>query len=111
MKSHGIDMGRTLNTTMERVRVLNRFLGWADEHGYRPRVTPSVVELRWNDDFTRLWVDKTSGLIEQGFESLYHEHGPLVDEQNFAIYTDANPAARTLLEAIKHVTKTRLETL
>lgn len=105
-----IIMDRTLSTSLERKRVLGRFLTWAKDKGYDQHPEPSVIELRWSDDFTRLWVSKTSGLIEHGFASLFPEHEPLADNEHFAIYTNDNPAARILLAAIRDVTAHKLET-
>lgn len=104
-----IIMDRTLSTSLERKRVMSRFLTWAKEKGYDQLPAPSVLELRWSDDFTRLWVSKTSGLIEHGFGSLFPEHEALADNEHFAIYTDSNPAARVLLAAIKDATAHKLE--
>lgn len=103
-----INMGRTL-TTHERNRVLYLFLEWAEEQGFDRLPIPSVTELRWNDAFTELWVSKLSGLVEHGFFTLYPEHKPLVESDKWAIYSDANPAARFLLETIRDVTHPRLE--
>lgn len=108
MRNINIDMLRTLSTKRDRNRVLGRFLTWAKEHGYGHLPEPSVIELRWNDEFTLLWVSKTSGLIEHGFDTQFPEHGPVIENENWAIYTDENPAARMLLAAISDVTASKI---
>lgn len=104
-----IRLERTLDTKRDQGRVLSRFLTWANEHGYGHLPTPSVLELRWDDGFTKLWVNKMSGLVEHGFVTAYDEHKPLVENEHWAIYPDANPAAHVLLSAIRDVTAHKLE--
>src|SRR5688500_5948993 len=104
-----IDMARTLTFKRDRSRVLGRFLTWAKEHGFETLPNPDVVELRWNDSYTLLFVSKMDPLIEHGFETLFPEHKPVIDAEKFAIYTSENPAASVLLAAIRDVSKHKLE--
>lgn len=103
-----IDMGRVLLGKRDQGRVLGRFMTWAREKGYDNLPTPSVFELRWSDDFTQLYVSKLSGLIEHGFDTMYPEHYPIIDNEKWAVYTDKNPAANVLLSAIRDVTRSHL---
>jgi hypothetical protein len=61
---------------------------------------PSLGEVRWSTDYGYVYVQKTSGLIECGFESVFREHDPVAEDKNWAIYDNQNPAARSLLGAI-----------
>lgn len=109
-KNIDIDMARTLTFKRDRQRVLGKFLTWAKSRGFDTLPHPDVSELRWNDSYTLLWVSKLSPLIEHGFETLYPEHKPLIDSEKWAIYSDVNPAASVLLNAIREqVEKHHLE--
>lgn len=99
-----IRMDRLLTTKRDQGRVLSRFLTWAKNRGFEGKPKPSVIELRWSDDFTHLWVSKMSGLIEHGFETIYPEHKPIFETDHFAVYPDTNPAASVLLYAIRETT-------
>lgn len=105
---HGINPGRIL-TTKDRNRVRSRFMAWASKaspQGQSPQrlPTPDFTELRWDDDFTVLYVAKPSGLMEFGFRSMFREHLPIDEDQNWAIFDRENPAARAMLNAIREVT-------
>lgn len=103
-----IDMARTLSTR-DRNRVLTRFLTWAEGRGFENLPIPSLIELRWNDEFTQLYVGKTSGLLSYGFETLYPEHKPVIDNEKWSVYDSTNPAAAELLDAIRDQTRSRME--
>lgn len=105
---HEIEPGRIL-TTRDRNRVRTRFMAWASKavpqgQSAERLPTPDFTELRWDNDFTRIYISKPSGLLEFGFRTLYREHLPLDEDRNWAIYDRENPAARVLLDAIREVT-------
>lgn len=99
---YGVDPGRVL-TKKERGMVLTRLREWAEGKVDPGTPTPSLVELRWSDDLGYLYVDKTSGLLEWGFDSVFPEHAPVHEGEHFAIYPASNPAAHCLLTAIEEV--------
>lgn len=102
---YGIDPARRL-TPKQQSKVLTRLRHWAA--GRIPDTTPepSLMELRWSDDLTHLYLQKTSGLLSWGFCTMFAGHGPIRDGENFAIYDHHNPAAHVLLSAIEEVTQT-----
>lgn len=102
VRDYGIDYGRIM-TTKERGRVRTRFRTWSYEHGFG-MIEPNLIELRWSDDYTTLYVNRESGLLPY-FASLYPEHHAVAEDQHWAIYNRLNPAADALLSAIEEVTE------
>lgn len=94
---YGIDPGRTL-TDKQQLKVRARFLRAQMRPAHVPE--PSLAEVRWSPDYGHIYVQKTSGLIDCGFESMFDDHLPLAEDRNWAIYDNHNPAARSLLGAI-----------
>lgn len=101
------DMGRTL-CTRDRRRVETRLKSWAAQHKMVGMPNPNLSEVRWNDDYSQLYINKESGL-PAFFDSLFHEHLPIREGQHHAVYDAKNPAASVILEAIKEVTHNHLE--
>ena len=94
---YNIDPGRTLTEKQQR-KVRARFLRASMRPAHAPE--PSLAEVRWSPDYAFVYVQKTSGLIACGFDSLFTVHRPRAEDQNWAIYDNNNPAARSLLGAI-----------
>lgn len=97
---YGIDPVRRLSKIQQGM-VMTRLREWATPRLHRDDLpTPSLVELRWSDDLNYLYVQKTSGLLSWGFDSMWVEHAPIREGENFAIFTAKNPAAHVILRAI-----------
>lgn len=94
---YNIDPGRTLTEKQQR-KVRSRFLRAQMRPAHVPE--PSLAEVRWSEHYGYVYVQKTSGLIACGFESMFPDHKPVAEDQNWAIYANHNPAARSLLGAI-----------
>ena len=96
---YGIDPVRRLSK-LQQGMVMTRLREWARPRLHYEPPTPSLVELRWSDDLSHLYVQKTSGLLSWGFDSMWVEHHPIREGENFAIFTAKNPAAHVILRAI-----------
>lgn len=99
----GIQPDRTLSTQEART-VRRKFVAWYIQRVPRDMIGLHFGELRWSDDYRYLWVNRASGLLACGFDSLYPEHRPLAESESWAIYSSDNPAAHALLVAIEEAT-------
>lgn len=99
---YGIDPARRLSRRQQAM-VMTRLREWGANRLHREPPAPSLVELRWSDDLKYLYLQKTSGLLSWGFDSMWGEHHPIHEGENFAIFTDDNPAAHVILRAIEEV--------
>lgn len=75
---------------------------WMAPAFYRVKPAPSLIEVRWSDDYRLLYVPIESGLLSCGF--LDPTQPPPVEEgSHHYVFSRANMPARSLLEAIKEV--------
>ena len=94
----GIDPGRTL-TAKQLGKVRARFLRASMRPAHAP--DPDLSEVRWDDGYRFVYVDKGSGLLACGFmDPLFDEHHPELEDKNWAIYSRIAPSANSLLGAI-----------
>lgn len=96
----GIDPLRLLGDDAGKVRA--RFMRASMRPAHCPE--PSLLEVRWSDDYRYVFIHKASGLMACGFDGLlFTDHKPVAEDKNWAIFSDTTPAARSLLGAIQAV--------